>query len=191
MGDGHCVSTVNPSGFSSLSSTWEYDQEEEEEEEEEYISTEGCFSCQMNGFPGRKNKKTHRRQSYRQGRRRRNRRSRNKRDITGLAEEGPVHFSRNISVHLVLDREQTENRQRVVKLQSARRDLDHSLVYSVVEDPTGVIHIKRRAGVWGLFFKQRIREPRVFTVRVKGQVKKGPTSNHNFDLHALFKIEIN
>ena len=199
VGDGHCVSTVNPSGFSSLSSTWDY---EEEEEEEEIISTEGCFSCQINGFPGRKNKKSHRRHSSRQGRRRRNRRSRNKRSsphltyrenmlqAAGVEGVEGVHFSKNISVHLMLDREQTRNRQRVVKLQPAREDLGHSLVYSIVEDPTGVLAIKRKAGIWGLFFRKRISQPMVFHVRVKGELKKGPTSNHNFDLHALFKIEI-
>ena len=190
VGDGHCVSTVNPSGFSSLSSTWDYE-EEEEDEEEEYISTEGCFSCQMNGFPGRKNKKIHRRQSsYRQGRRRRNRRSRNKRSLSEVTEKGPVHFSRNVSVHLILDREQTENRQRVAKLQSARKDLDHPLVYSIVKDPSGLMVIKRKYGVWGLFFKKRIVKPMVFHVRVKGELKKGPTSDHDLDLHALFKMEI-
>ena len=203
MGDGHCVSTVNPSGFSSLSSTWDY--EEEEEEEEEIISTEGCFSCQINGFPGRKNKKSHRRHSSRQGRRRRNRRSRNKRSSPNLTyrenmlqaagvEVGKgvesVHFSKNISVHLMLDREQTRNRQRVVKLQPAREDLGHSLVYSIVEDPTGLLAIRRKAGIWGLFFSKRVSQPMVFHVRVRGELKKGPTSNHNFDLHALFKIEI-
>ena len=203
MGDGHCVSTVNPSGFSSLSSTWDY--EEEEEEEEEIISTEGCFSCQINGFPGRKNKKSHRRHSSRQGRRRRNRRSRNKRSsphltyrenmlqavgLVGVEGVEGVHFSKNISVHLMLDREQTRNRQRVVKLQPAREDLGHSLVYSIVEDPSGLLAIKRKAGIWGLFFRKRVSQPMVFHVRVKGELKKGPTSNHNFDLHALFKIEI-
>ena len=204
VGDGHCVSTVNPSGFSSLSSTWDY--EEEEEEEEEYISTEGCFSCQINGFPGRKNKKSHRRHSSRQGKRRRNRRSRNKRsspqltyrqnmlEAVGVREVGEVeervHFSNNISVHLKLDRQQTRNRQRVVKLQPAREDLGHSLVYSIVQDPTGLLAIKRKAGVWGLFFSRRVSQPMVFHVRVKGELKKGPTSKHNFDLHALFKIEI-
>ena len=209
VGDGHCVSTVNPSGFSSLSSTWDYDQEEEEEEEEEYISTEGCFSCQINGFPGRKNKKSQSRHSSRQGRRRRNRRSRNKRSSHQLSYKENmlqaagvkeleevmevmevVHFSSNISVHLMLDRQQTHNRQRVVKLQSAREDLGHSVVYTIVKDPSGVLAIKRKAGIWGLFFRQRVSQPMVFHVRVKGELKKGPTSNHNFDLHALFKIEI-
>ena len=205
VGDGHCVSTVNPSGFSSLSSTWDY--EEEDEEEEEIISTEGCFSCQMNGFPGRKNKKTHSRHSSRQGRRRRNRRHKRSHPLSyrenmlqaaGVKEveeveevvEEVVHFSRNLSVHLVLERQQTENRQRVVKLQPAREDLGHSLVYSIVDDPTGVLAIKRKAGIWGMFFRRRISQPGVFHVRVKGELKKGPTSNHNFDLHALFKIEI-
>ena len=159
---------------------------------------------------GRKIKKSHSRHSRRQGRRRRNRRSRTKRSsnplsykenmlqAAGVKEEvlemaevvKAVHFSNNISVHLKLDMEQTQNRQRVVKLQPAREDLGHSIVYTILTDPSGVMDIKRKAGIWGLFFRRRISQPGVFHVRVKGELKKGPTSNHKFDLHALFKIEI-
>ena len=111
--------------------------------------------------------------------------------VTEVEEvEEVTHFSNNISVHLVLEREQTHNRQRVVKLQPAREDLGHSIVYTILTDPSGVMDIKRKAGIWGLFFRRRISQPRVFHVRVKGELKKGPTSNHKFDLHALFKIEI-
>ena len=200
VGDGHCVSTVNPSGFSS---TWEF---EDEEEEEEYVSTEGCFSCQMNGFPGRsstrsrKSSKTHRRKSRK--RRDRNRRSSNvglsgkelfseaEGELSELSSFEAKHFSNNITVHLRVSEEQTRHHLRIAKLQPSRNDLSHSIDYKIISDPSDNLDIKRKAGIWGLYFKRRVQKPSRITARIVGKLQKGPSANHQRDLHALFKIEV-
>ena len=86
--------------------------------------------------------------------------------------------------------EQTKNRRRVVKVQPARNDLMKSIVYQIIKDPSGSMEIKRKAGVWGLYFKKRVNEPMNFNVWVRGQLRKGPTTNHDVDLHAVFRIQI-
>jgi len=86
--------------------------------------------------------------------------------------------------------DQTRNRRRLVKLQPARTDLMQSLVYQVVKDPSGSVEIKRKAGVWGLYFKKRVPGAMSFNVWVLGQLKKGPTGAHNHDLHAVFRIKV-
>lgn len=180
IGDGHCVATVNPSSFNSLGNSWDYE-EEYEEGNEDFISTEGCFACQMNGGSRSGGKR-----SRNQGRRRR--RSRNRRssevqsskdfflETVGVLDTSKqiAQLGNNITVHMLLSVEQTKNRRRVVKLQPARNDLMQSLVYQIAKDPSGSMEIKRKSGVWGLYFKKRVIEPMKFNVWVRGQLKKGP-----------------
>ena len=198
VGDGHCVSTVNPSGFNSLHGDYDYDIEEDEEE---FISTEGCFSCQMNGFSTRTSKR--RSNTSRRGRKR-HRRARNKRSSDSLSSK--EHFleavgvsdlvtqrslGNNVTVHLVVTKDQTRHRQTLVKFQPSRDDLSHSIDYTIVSDTSsGLLNIRRKAGVWALFFKKRISQPQKFNANVVGQLRKGPTSPHDIDLHAVFKIEV-
>jgi len=96
----------------------------------------------------------------------------------------------NITVHLKVTSDQTRNRRRLVKLQPARTDLMQSIVYQVVKDPSESVEIKRKAGIWGLYFRKRVAGPVSFNVWVQGQLKKGPTSVHDHDLHAVFRIKV-
>ena len=190
------MATVNPSSFNSLGNSWDYE-EEYEEGNEDFISTEGCFACQMNG-----GRRSDGKRSRNQGRRRRRSRNRRSSEIQSskdffLETMGVLDTSKqiaqlgnNITVHMLLSVEQTKNRRRVVKLQPARNDLMQSLVYQIAKDPSGSMEIKRKSGVWGLYFKKRVAEPMKFNVWVRGQLKKGPTANHDIDLHAVFRIEI-
>ena len=66
----------------------------------------------------------------------------------------------------------------------------HKKCYQIAKDPSGSLEIKRKSGVWGLYFKKRVIEPVKFNVWVSGQLKKGPTADHHMDLHAVFRIEI-
>lgn len=197
IGDGHCVATVNPSSFNRLGNSWDYD-DQYEEGKDDFISTEGCFACQMNG--GKRSSSG--RRSRNQGRRRRRSRNRRSSEMQSSKEHfletiGILDSSKkiallgnNITVQLMLTIEQTKNRRRVVKLQPARNDLMHSIVYDISKDPSKSLEIKRKAGVWGLYFKKRVTEPTSFTVWVRGQLKKGPTANHDIDLHAVLRIQI-
>ena len=193
VGEGHCISTLNPSGFTSLHDDWDYD-----EEEEKYISTEGCFSCQMNGYPGRSKK---RRKSSRRGTSRRSRRNRRSSERISRKDEfldtvGVLNFesgkflSNNITVHLKLSPAQTRHRQRIARFLPSRSDLSHSLDYSIISNPSENLEIKRRGGYWGLFFKRRVESPTQLTAKIVGKLIKGPDSKHDNDLYALFRIEI-
>ena len=196
IGDGHCVATVNPSSFNSLGSSWDYE-EDYEEGKDDFVSTEGCFACQMNG--GRRSSG---RRSRGQGRRRR--RSRNRRSSNVLSSkelfleavgvpdvtQEIAKLGNNITVQLVVTSDQTRNRRRLIKLQPARTDLMQSIIYQVVKDPSGSVEIKRKAGVWGLYFRKRVAGPVSFNVWVLGQLKKGPTGRHSHDLHAVFRIKV-
>lgn len=191
------MATVNPSSFNSLGNSWDYE-DEYEEGNEDFISTEGCFACQMNG--GKRNDGG--RRSRNQGRRRRRSRNRRSSEIQSSKEfflqtvvvldtsKQIAQLGNNITVHMLLSVEQTKNRRRVVKLQPARSDLMQSIVYQIAKDPSGSMEIKRKSGVWGLYFKKRVTVPMNFNLWVRGQLKKGPTANHDIDLHAVFRIQI-
>ena len=111
--------------------------------------------------------------------------------ISPLGGPPPDHsLSNNVTVHLKLTRDQTRHRQTIAKLQPARDDMLRSVDYSVVSDPSAQLAVRRKAGVWAVFFKKRISEPLKFTARLLGQLRKGPRSRHDIDLHAVFRIEI-
>ena len=170
------------------------------------MSTEGCFSCQMNGFPGRSNTRS-RKSSKSHRRKSRKRRDRNRRSSVagpqdnqlflkaaeGLSEVSSFeakHFSNNITIHLKVTPKQTRHHLRIAKLQPSRNDLTHSIDYKIIRDPSNNLDIKREAGIWGLYFKRRMQKPSKFSARIVGKLQKGPSANHQRDLHALFKIEV-
>ena len=112
MGDGHCVSTTSPASYSASleAEAWDY-----AEEDEELLSTEGCFSCQMNAPPRARQPRT-RNKSHR---RRRTQRSRDRRSLAA-AEAGVAELDTNITVDLVLTPAQTRHRHMVARLLPAR-----------------------------------------------------------------------
>ena len=123
MGDGHCVSTTSPASYSASleAEAWDY----AEEDEEELLSTEGCFSCQMNAPPRarlpRARNKAHRR--------RRTQRSRDRRSLAAAeAEAGVAELGTNITVDLVLTPAQTRHRHMVARLLPARLSFKQTFV---------------------------------------------------------------
>ena len=116
MGDGHCVSTTSPASYSASleAEAWDY-----AEEDEELLSTEGCFSCQMNAPPRARQPRT-RNKSHR---RRRTQRSRDRRSLAAAeaeAESGVAELGTSITVDLVLTPAQTRHRHMVARLLPAR-----------------------------------------------------------------------
>ena len=78
-------------------------------------------------------------------------------------------------IDLTVRRDQTTNRQRILKLQSSRSDLAKSIIYTIVKEPkTAHLALNRRAGVWGLFFPERVRLPLNLAMVIRGEVVKGP-----------------
>ena len=116
MGDGHCVSTTSPASYSASleAEAWDY-----AEEDEELLSTEGCFSCQMNA-PARARQPRARNKSHR---RRRTQRSRDRRSLAAAEAEagaGVAELGTNITVDLVLTPAQTRHRHMVARLLPSR-----------------------------------------------------------------------
>ena len=108
------MSTTSPASYSASleAEAWDY-----EAEDEELLSTEGCFSCQMNG-PARARQPRARNKSHR---RRRTRRSRDRRSLAAAeAEAGVAGPGTNITVDLVLTPAQTRHRLMVARLLPAR-----------------------------------------------------------------------
>ena len=110
------MSTTSPASYSASleAEAWDY-----AEEDEELLSTEGCFSCQMNA-PPRARQPRARNKSHR---RRRTQRSRDRRSLAAAeaaAEAGVAELGTSITVDLVLTPAQTRHRHMVARLLPAR-----------------------------------------------------------------------
>lgn len=174
IGDGHCVATVNPSSYQALARDW--DLEDGEEGTDDFISTEGCFSCQINGGSrggGRKGRKKQR------SRRNANLSDKDKffRLLSNQTTEVEPH---NYKINLNVTMEQTANRKRIVKLQPSRSDLIKSLDYRLIGDSSGQLILKRISGIWGLFFKKRVSDPQNFVAYIKGDPLRGPNFSEKY-----------
>ena len=108
------MSTTSPASYSASleAEAWDY-----AEEDEELLSTEGCFSCQMNA-PPRARQPRPRNKSHR---RRRTQRSRDRRSLAAAEDEaGVAELGTSITVDLVLTPAQTRHRHMVARLLPAR-----------------------------------------------------------------------
>ena len=176
IGDGHCVATVNPSSYQALSRDWNF--EDYDEGRDDFISTEGCFSCQING-----------------GSRRRNKRKRYRRSTSGTPKEIFFNLIANSSavehdfkINLELSQEQTAHRNRILQLQPSRLDLAKSVDYTLLEDPSGLLDIQRKDGVWGLFFKHTTNQTNILAL-IKGDTQKGPDFSDRY-INTLVNITV-
>jgi len=178
IGDGHCVATVNPSSYQALSRNWDLD--DYEEGTDDFISTEGCFSCQMNG--GSRKKKSRRRRRQRRG----TEMSDMDQFLDLVSSKEPPH---DFKINMKVRKEQTRNRQRILRIQPSRSDLVKYLQYNLIEDPSGQLALNRRAGVWELFFKKRVDQPQNITVLIKGDPQEEPDVSDKY-INALVAISV-
>ena len=66
--------------------------------------------------------------------------------------------------------------------------------FQVTEDPSGLLSVSRRGkepGVWGIFFRRRVDQPKAFVLKVEGRRKKGPTVSEedNLTIHMHINVE--
>ncbi len=199
IGDGHCVATVNPSVYLALSRDWDFS--DYEEGTDDFLSSEGCFACQLNGGS---------RSSKKGSKRRTNARSRrsvavddgktDKLMVDTAALGGNVSLAapsgdeKNYEIDLDLRPHQTAHRRRFFKIQAATSDLVKSVEYRIVSDPSGQLQLQRKSGVWGLFFREGVGEEgagtRHFPVLIRGQARKGPKHSRGEVLNALVRINV-
>ena len=202
IGDGHCVATVNPSVYQALSRDWDFS--DYEEGTDDFLSSEGCFACQMNGGSWSKKTTNNRRPS-------RSRRSvasavTSSLEIDQLSTEVSTEVGslgnvsaptlrspENYEIDLELHPDQTAHRRRIFKIQPATSDLVKSVEYNIVRDSSsGQLELKRKSGVWGLFFRRRVEEggSGLYSVLIRGHPVKGPSRPQSEVLNALVRIKV-
>jgi hypothetical protein len=197
------VATVNPSVYQALSRDWDFS--DYEEGNDDFLSSEGCFACQMNG-------NSRARKAQKRGRLSRSRRSVTSTDRSALAGaqltvegvvvvepeagglaniSGPAHGPANYEIELELQPDQTAHRRRIFRIQPATSELVKSVDYSLVRDSSeGQLELKRKSGVWGLFFRRRVEGAQEYSVLIRGRPVKGPSRSDTEVLNALVRIAV-
>ncbi|KAG8223124.1 hypothetical protein J437_LFUL000545 [Ladona fulva] len=197
IGQGHCLSTINPPvhGYGDDIGnvpTFPIDSDPYQVSDDRLISTEGCFSCKVNG------KSRHRRSAK----------------IPGPVLNAPMYSGHNafnsstgqinhdftfyssttMPVHKVRKREahrrhkkhhhgdehillkislsQTKHRMRIVTLLPAvnhrRGDFHYVITHG---NEKGLFEMVKKHGVWALHFRQRLKHPGTFDLEIEGRMK--------------------
>ncbi|KAJ8945200.1 hypothetical protein NQ318_013650 [Aromia moschata] len=165
IGQGHCLSTITPaySGYTQDIGdvpTYPIDDRYASASNDKLITTEGCFSCKVNG--------RHRRASrhLRMGR------SSFNDTITHI-------FKRNLlrrrvrrhhhgeELELKIDISQTKHRMRIIKIQPS---VKNEMFYTIVSgNEQKKFELVKKHGVWALHFRRRLKEPGVFDLVIHGR----------------------
>lgn len=86
-----------------------------------------------------------------------------------------------------LKRSQTKHRRRILFLQPSTTDLEDHLTYEIDGLDKELFHIKRRDGIWGLFYRRRVREPSVHKITI---LSKEDVNQRHGTLHMRLKVVI-
>ncbi|XP_018328225.1 fibrillin-2 isoform X2 [Agrilus planipennis] len=163
IGQGHCLSTITPSvasyapdignaptysinGYKGIN-------------DDKFITSEGCFSCKLNGRHRRDSKL--RRYSKLIRRRLASRHARVRRSPDDGA---PQHAEQ---LMLKITTEQTKHQHRILKLQPS---VKHNTEYSIVKgNEKGKLQLLKSYGTWSLMFKRRLKHPEQFHLIIHGK----------------------
>jgi len=133
------------------------------------ISTEGCFSCKING--------------------------RGKRSVdnsNSTLQDAVVDDVLNASVPLIMrvKLEQTKHRTNIIQLQPALRTLKDHVEYHIVKgNEGGHFNINKKRGIWSLHFRRRLKEESDFNLEIRGIDKKGDSkSEESLDLNVRIQV---
>nr|XP_018912347.1 PREDICTED: fibrillin-2-like [Bemisia tabaci]XP_018912348.1 PREDICTED: fibrillin-2-like [Bemisia tabaci] len=178
IGEGHCLLTISPFG----SNIPMYPiKPEDDTNDRKIISTEGCFSCKING---RHRRMTNGTQSSNHNRHKKKNRDKlklkrnkeNSRNTTSHSENDQIHVMnrrkrQEVAVEtfetLHINLAQTKHRTHVIKLRPAIKNDFH---YEIVDgNEEGILKLHKKHGVWTLHFKHRLKEPATFLITIKGE----------------------
>ncbi|XP_073977329.1 fibrillin-2-like isoform X3 [Rhodnius prolixus] len=186
LGQGHCLSTINPLGYDSMDTTiFRHFQAAETYRipSGKIISTEGCFSCKTNGRHRRMTNGTilARRKKYdseisvrrrhlwkykntaRHKRHHTNTFSSTDKNAAGHLKPKWIHESKILKITLL----QTKHRLRIIKIMPA---VKNGYEYTVSRgNENGHFEMVHRHGVWALHFKRRLKVPGVFILEITGK----------------------
>ncbi|CAH0559244.1 unnamed protein product [Brassicogethes aeneus] len=170
IAQGHCISTITPSsGYGEdIGNVPVYEindnQAAKSVSNDKLITSEGCFSCKING--------RHRRDSkhHRVGRTKRNSTVEH---LFGIESETKIMKIRNRRHHeteyveIKIALAQTKHRLRIIKIQpSVKREM----LYNIVKgNETNKFELKKNHGVWALHFKRRLKKPETFDLLIHGK----------------------
>lgn len=170
IGQGHCLSTINPL------SQGRYDEDignvpifqinpdsyHIPSADDKTISTEGCFSCKINGN-GRHRRGTRDKSDGEETKTRRNRITKKRRN-----SERPKRHHHGMEHVLKINLRQTRHRTRIIKLQSAIKGEEMNYIIARGNDD-GHFEIVRDRGVSALHFRHRLKNPGEFDIVIHGR----------------------
>lgn len=131
---------------------------------EKVISTEGCFSCKVNGISGRRHKRD----------------ANDTKMIADEKTEGHKVVKRsaqfeelelpNHEMNMTLGLAQTKHKMRILRMLPAIRDLQDHFEYDIVDgNEENLFEMVERRGVWALHFRQRLKQPGKFRLHIIGK----------------------
>ncbi|XP_050313522.1 fibrillin-2-like [Anthonomus grandis grandis] len=181
IGQGHCLSTVTPS----LASydigdvpTYPIDERYASGQKDKLITTEGCFSCQLNG---------------------RHRRDSNSSSISDTvsrlfkikrsAKRRTRRHHHGEEVDLTISMAQTRHRTRIVKIQPS---VKIPMVYTIAKgNEQNKFELVNKHGVWALHFKRRLKKPANFDLLIHGKPEKQENeSTYQFEKPLTLRVRI-
>ncbi|XP_046415905.1 fibrillin-2-like isoform X1 [Neodiprion fabricii] len=210
IGQGHCLSTINPlapvggvgvGGISygeDIGNVPTYpinpDPYHIPPSDDKIISTEGCFSCKVNGNGGR-----HRRGARGRSMARYNGTSDMQELITKIRTSKSLSRkrSRKVKRHhhgeehvLKISLQQTKHRMRIIKLQPAVKHKD--IEYTVTRgNDKNQFEIVKRHGVWALHFRKRMKSAGHFLVEIHGRPANGSIGeNEIWEKPLTFRVHL-
>ncbi|XP_072384771.1 fibrillin-1-like [Diabrotica undecimpunctata] len=188
IGQGHCLSTITPvySGYGQdIGDVPVYPIEDEYSgSKDKLITTEGCFSCKING--------RHRRSS----RRRRLARASHNETIAELFKTEPSkrrvrrhkHDEVEESLEIKLNISQTRHRTRIIKLQPAVKT---EMIYKIVKgNEEKKFELIKKHGVWALHFRKRLKQPGEFELIIHGKPQIVILEAESYDKPLTLKVKI-
>ncbi|XP_066993764.2 fibrillin-2 [Anabrus simplex] len=191
IGQGHCLSTINPvsHGYNGEDignvPTYPIEPDPYQIPQDKLISTEGCFSCKVNG-KGRHKRTINGKRTSRNPNSYYNNYWNISSDGNAVrASQDNVHNLRKRSLHkkrkvrhhhdeqqlvLKVDLSQTKHRMRIIKLQPAiKNDFEYIISHGNKE---GIFEMVKKHGIWALHFKRRLKHPGLFDLEIDSHPAK-------------------
>jgi len=148
------------------------------------ISTEGCFSCKTNGRHRRTTNGTLEVTNKKNFWKLLDTASRNKRhhhdDISRLEYKSKSYKVLTVSLS------QTKHKKRIMKLLPAvKTGYEYSIIHG---NQKNKFHLEKKNGVWVLYFKKRVKSPKIFHLEIRGE-PEDKTTNTILILHIKLVVK--
>lgn len=205
IGQGHCLSTINPVGMNFLGGTpslggniptYPIDQDPYTPSHDRIISTEGCFSCKVNGRHRRtvsdtkpQLKKSHHNKTRNHNMKKHRNFWLNKMSVRHRRHQhGDVPRVEEPHRILKISLAQTKHKMRIIKLQPAIKN-DFEYIITKGND-SGLFEMVHKHGVWALHFRHRLKAPGTFLLEITGHKLKEALPNDLWEAPLVLHIQL-